>query len=293
MSERTCVTSNLIVNPKKFNFVVQKLRTYCLSKGMVETHPQNRLSILAACEDPGTIATVDYAGYKWPLPQTGQMWLEYDLLENPTVPGFFCVTTSYRNEPNPVKGRHDLVFPMFEFELRGNMDDLVEFCEGLLVHMGYDKSKFAYGDYEDMAKKYNVHELDHEHEERLCKENGSVFFLKNFPRHTQPFWNMKKSKDGSMAYKLDVLVNGMETLGTAERSTDVKQMRHDFETISDGLYMKTLYNKIDKKSVDKELDDYLGHKNIQTLVRSGGGIGMTRLIKGMEAEGLLPDDVLA
>lgn len=289
---RKCLTQNLVIAPKKFSYVVQKLREYCLGKGLVESHPQNRLSILAACEDPGTIATVDYAGYKWPLPQTGQMWLEYDLLKNPDVPGLFCVTTSYRNEPKPVPGRHDLVFPMFEFEIRGGFDKLVEFCEGLLTHMGYDPSKFKYGDYVDVAEKYKTYEVEHEHEQKLYEEEGSVFFLQHFPRHTQPFWNMKKTEDGSMAYKLDVIVNGMETVGSAERSCNVKQMKHDFETISNGMYAKTLYSKIDKESVESELEDYLSLENLHHLVRSGGGIGLTRLIKGMETEGLLPDSVL-
>ncbi len=42
----------------------------------IENMTQSRLSILAACEDPTTISTYNYAGEVWPLPQTGQMWLE-------------------------------------------------------------------------------------------------------------------------------------------------------------------------------------------------------------------------
>ena len=60
-----------------------------MDRGFQEVHTQNRLSILAACEDPTTVATYEYAGEVWPLPQTGQMWLEYELLNNPKVPGFF------------------------------------------------------------------------------------------------------------------------------------------------------------------------------------------------------------
>lgn len=288
MASRKEFTENLIIDPKKYNDVVQKLRSYCLEQGLLESHPQNRMSILAACEDPCTIATVEYGGYKWPLPQTGQMWLEHDILHaDDDVKGFFCVTTSYRNEPNPVKGRHDLVFPMFEFELRGGFDRLIEFCEGLLSHMGYDRSKFNYGDYMDVAKHYNTTEVEHEHEARLYKDFGSVYFLKNFPNFTSPFWNMKRHDDRFLSYKLDVIVNGMETIGSAERSCDVEQMRHDFETISNGMYAKTLYNKLDKEGVDTELNDYLSTPSITKTVRCGGGIGLTRLIKGMEKEGLL------
>ena len=63
------------VDCQDFHNAVQKMREYFISKGFVEVHPQNKKSILAACEDPKTIATYNYEGQIWPLPQTGQMWL--------------------------------------------------------------------------------------------------------------------------------------------------------------------------------------------------------------------------
>jgi len=93
------------------------------------------------------------------------MWLEYELLSNPHYNGVYCVTTSYRNEPNPVIGRHNVIFPMFEFEMKGNLDDLINMEKELLEHLGYGKKEdFPEGDYIDVAKKYNVKELEHEHE---------------------------------------------------------------------------------------------------------------------------------
>src|SRR5258708_3979820 len=110
-----------------FSDIVNKLRGFCLKKGFCEVSTQDRLSILAACEDPDTVATYTYAGEVWPLPQTGQMWLEYELLTKPELSGVFCVSTSYRNEQHPVPGRHKLLFPMFEFELKGGIEELVAF----------------------------------------------------------------------------------------------------------------------------------------------------------------------
>ena len=78
-----------LINPCEFHAVVRKLREFFESKGFLEVHTQNRLSILAACEDPNTISTYAYAGQVWPLPQTGQMWLEYELLRDPFASGFF------------------------------------------------------------------------------------------------------------------------------------------------------------------------------------------------------------
>ena len=110
-----CYNSGLIIDSVKFNKVISKLREFFLAKNFIEVHTQNRLSILAACEDPFNVQTFQYTGKVWPLVQTGQMWLEYEILSKPDVAGYFCVTTSYRMEPNPVPGRHDVIFPMFEF----------------------------------------------------------------------------------------------------------------------------------------------------------------------------------
>src|SRR4029077_13423360 len=93
-----------------YDEVLTKLRLFFKGRGFVEVNTQDRLSILAACEDPSTVATFNYAGELWPLPQTGQMWLEYELLTHPKLPGVFCVSTILRNEQHPVPGRHKIIF---------------------------------------------------------------------------------------------------------------------------------------------------------------------------------------
>ena len=177
------MTSNLIINSHKFSFVVNKLRNFFLSKKYIEVHTQNRLSILAACEDPSTISIYNYATSHWPLPQTGQMWLEFELLKDPKPNGYFCVSTSYRNEQNPIPGRHDLIFPMFEFELKGDFCEMQKMENELLEHLGYGKRySFPEGLYEDIANKMNVQEITSKEEMILYKEGKMpVFFLKNFP----------------------------------------------------------------------------------------------------------------
>ena len=114
-------------NTKIYHELVQKMRAFFLNKGFLEVPTQSRLSILAACENPHSITTFEYQGEIWPLPQTGQMWLEYELLKNPEWPGVFCISTSYRQEKNPIPGRHELIFPMFEFESKGGMKELLKF----------------------------------------------------------------------------------------------------------------------------------------------------------------------
>ena len=125
-----------MIKTKDYNSLVQKLREFFLHRGFLEVPVQSRLSILAACEDPYTVKKFNWKGEDWPLPQTGQMWLEHELLSNPDEKGFFCISTSYRNEPNPIPGRHETIFPMFEFECKGTMSDLIQMEFDLLEHLG-------------------------------------------------------------------------------------------------------------------------------------------------------------
>ena len=286
-----CTTKPAIgmINPKEFDDAVCKMREFFKSKGFIEVHTQCRLSILAACEDPATISTYNYAGQVWPLPQTGQMWLEYELLSNPDAAGFFCVSTSYRNEPNPVPGRHDKIFPMFEFEMKGGLEKLIELEKELLVHLGFkngngEVGNYPRGKYSDVAQEYQVTELEHEHEERLEKDHGPVYFLTHFPNYTSPFWNMAQNPDGKHAEKVDVIVHGVETIGSAERSCDPEEMRRQFYSISNGDYANILFSNFTKERVEGELDDFMKFNFFQ---RSGGGIGVTRMIRAMKLSGII------
>jgi aspartyl/asparaginyl-tRNA synthetase len=270
------------VDTVKYNTVVKKLRQFFWDKGFLEVHTQSRLSILAACEDPTTISNFTYGGMSWPLQQTGQMWLEYEILRKPDVPGYFCMTTSYRNEPNPVPGRHNLIFPLFEVEMKGSLTDLLTLWDELLEYLGYNKATHI--NYDDIAEKYGVDILEHEHETRMHQDFGAAVFLKDFPLRTSPYWNMGLYPNGLHSKKVDVILSGQETIGSAERSCNVDEMRKQFHTISDGAYANILYSQFTKERVEKELDDYLSYNMIQ---RVGGGIGITRLIRSLELEGLL------
>ena len=268
-----------LINPEKYTTAVTLLRDFFLARNFQEVHTQNRLSILAACEDPTTVATYNYNGEVWPLPQTGQMWLEYELLNNPEVPGFFCISTSYREEKEIKEGRHDIIFPMFEFEMPGTLVDLEQMERELCEHMGFgNRHSIVDKNYLEWCDYFNVTELDHDHEEEMCKRwQGRVCMIKNFPNSTSPFWNMKQNGDGTAA-KIDVIIAGQETIGSAERSSDPDEMIKMFHEISDGMYADLLYKLFGKDRVDKELDKFL---SLDFFPRVGGGIGITRLIHAM------------
>lgn len=275
-------------NCRDFQNAVNKMREFFQNKGFVEVHPQSKLSILAACEDPTTMATYNYENRVWPLPQTGQMWLEHYLLTNPDEKGFYCVSTSYRNEKNPIPGRHDKIFPMFEFEMHGGMEELKKLEDELLDHLGFNKhyenKDYPSTDYDDIAEKYNVELLENEHEEQLNEDDGPVHFINNFPERTSPFWNMQLHESKKHANKIDVILHGIETIGSAERSTNPEDMKNTFLTISEGEYAKMLYDNFGEERVNNELEEFL---KLDFFPRSGGGIGVTRMIRALKLSNLI------
>jgi aspartyl/asparaginyl-tRNA synthetase len=264
-------------NTKTYNELVQKMRQFFLEKNFIEVPTQSRLSILAACENPHSVKTFEYNGEIWPLPQTGQMWLEYELLKNPEWEGVFCISTSYREEKNPIPGRHEMIFPMFEFESKGGMKELLKLESELLEYLGFDS--LVEVNYEDVCEEYGgVPILENEHEQRMWEEKGSVISLQNFPRRTNPFWNMKHN-NGEIFNKVDVILYGQETIGSAERSSDVEKMKEMFYTIENGGYSAKLFELFGKERVEKELEEFL---SLNFFERFGGGIGLTRMARAYE-----------
>ena len=202
------------------------------------------------------------------------MWLEHELLSDPSAKGFFCVSTSYRQEPNPVEGRHETIFPMFEFEFPGDVKDLEMMEKDLLKYLGLPIPMVK--EYNTWCGYYGTDKLDNDHEEFMGVEFGSTM-ITNFPNHTSPFWNMKQNGNGTAA-KIDVILGGMETIGSAERSTDIDEMSEMFHTISDGGYAQLLFDLFGKERVEKELQEFL---KFDFVPRVGGGIGVTRMISAM------------
>lgn len=273
-----------MVNMFEYSQAVGKMREFFVGRGFIEVPIQSRLSILAACEDPSTVGKFEFTNVVWPLPQTGQMWLEYEILKNPGVPGVFCITTSYRDEKNPLPGRHDRIFPMFEFESHGHLADLRQLEKDLIAHLGFT-SKQADIDYEAAATFYKTSTIEAEHELKMVDDFAPISFLSHFPVRTHPFWNMRQLHEGIYA-KLDVIMHGQETIGGAERSSNVDDMRHNFYTISDGQYAKLLFRLFTQERVEAELNNYL---KLAMIPRFGAAVGITRMIRAMKLEGLLED----
>jgi aspartyl/asparaginyl-tRNA synthetase len=112
----------------------------------------------------------------------------------------------------------------------------------------------------------------------MWNEIGNVISLQHFPKRTNPFWNMKKNENKTFN-KVDVILYGQETIGSAERSCNVEEMREMFYTIENGGYSAKLFELFGKERVEKELEEFL---SLEFFKRYGFGIGLTRLTRAYE-----------
>ena len=268
---------------EEYDNVLSRLRMFFRSgKEYIEVDGQKDLSILSACENPDSLVKFNFAGSEYSQPQTNQMRLEHYLLNNPHWNGCYSITTSYRDEKEEdmIEGRHLRAFTMFEVESHGNYDTLLEILTSLLEFLGFDKPKHL--DYQKMADLFKKPTIEAEHEMAINKVD-KVAFLKDFNKASNPFFNMKQN--GIIYKKCDVLLDPVgETIGCAERSCDVEQMRYNFLNQSDGQYALTLFKKFGKDRVMDELEEYLSNTFIP---RWGFGLGMMRLISAMKHQKLL------
>ena len=318
------------VTTLEFNYIIRKIRDYCYSYGMLEACVQHRKSYACMCEDPKNVMItkrkINGGGEESiPLPQTGQMQLERELqyfieqgypLKNESsegISGFFALNYSYRNEDhedpledNPKTGetaRYRRQFPMFEVELVDDFEGLIKFITGLLKSLGFPVHLAKRERWVDTARRLGVKDIDRKAELRIGKETP-IFFLTHFPLETvdefpttDPFWNMKRDpKDSRLSMKVDVIINGEETFGCAERSCDVKDMKERFSKQSGGKYSHRLFKiagdgdlEKGKKLVMAELEDYWSRP---FEVRSGFGMGWTRLTRAMRNLNLFPENLI-
>ena len=85
-----------------------------------------------------------------------------------------------------------------------------------------------------------------------------------------------KPGNGDLFNKIDVIMYGQETIGSAERSCDPDGMRKMFYSITEGGYAAKLFELFGKERVEAELDEFL---KFDFFPRFGAGIGLTRLAR--------------
>jgi len=168
---------------------------------------------------------------------------------------------------------------MFEFEFPGDIDDLKAMEYELCEYLGFPRpTEKTYAEWQKHFGLASDYEMTATEEGKMYNEFGATM-ITDFPEMTSPFWNMSRYPGETESKKIDVILGGMETIGSAERSTDVDMMRDTFHSITDGAYSNLLYKLFGKERVEAELEEFL---KFDFFSRVGGGIGMTRMIAALE-----------
>src|SRR5690625_7066612 len=94
----------------------------------------------------------------------------------------------------------------------------------------------------------------------------------------------KKKRKDRLAQKCVLLHHGGDTIVSAERSCDAEEQRNSFYTIEEGKYAEKLFDLFGKERVVDELEDFLSH---EFFPRSGGGLGIPRMIRAFELSKLI------
>ena len=259
-----------------YHKTVSRLREFFTSRGFIEVHPQSRQSFLAIADDISTISTYKSGEETFLLPQSAHMWLEFELLKNPDLPGVFCCSTSYRHHKNPVPGRHENIFPIFDFETAGNIETMFELQKDLLKHFGFDLAALKSASYNDITMDFGVRKIDAATESRIGHEYSSIVRIADKPDALNPSWSSKRS--GEQVKTSDVILYGTETIGASERGTNPEHMRERFYTIDDGKFAQTLFDTFGQARVERELGEFL---SLDLFPRSTGSIGLTRMINAL------------
>ena len=180
-----------------YSFVVNKLRTFFISRNFIECHPRGDFRVLS-----------------------NEVYLDGKLITQPTEVGFFCITSSSTSSSSTSYSND---CPLFEFTMKGSYEQLLTLNVDLLRYLGYVSSNatglssyFPLSWYDNDFPSYvsgTVEEKD---------VHCNAFFITDTP---SAFWNTKKC--------FNVILNGQDVIRNAERSCDIEEMRPRFYTLLD------------------------------------------------------------
>lgn len=239
------------VSNKQYHYAVNCIRFFLIENGLIE------------CCLQSTFPTLSSGAH--------QLYLESELLQNPDVTGYFCVTNVNIENPHAI--------PTAEFVIKGDVQVLESFIHNLLIYLCYHTiSKYTIKDFSYITTKLNmdVNYLSNTIKQKIYNKFGAVFLLKNYPLNTTSHWTTKTNVNNTYN-KIVTILSGDEVISSYEISSDINDMRTQFHTC----------NEFEEDN--DELDQYL----LQSFItRSYGKISILSLIDSMVKERLIPDSFM-
>lgn len=261
-----------------YNELAHELRCFFQEKYHYLEIPSQTKFTLLSCKDPASATLFQQGQHTYPLPQSAQIQLEKALMANPQLPGVFSLSTSYRHDAHALPGRHDKVFPLFEFVTHGHFHDLRKIYKELLTFLGLPTPEYV--SYADCCRRYGKTYLTPANDIDIQRELGNSVSLEYLTRAANPFWTSQAENEATFR-EMRLILHGLSTFSGAEHHCDSKGLKQAFLNYQQGQYAKTLFAQFGQKRVEEERDDYL---MMRLIPRVSGAIGLTRLARAVKQE---------
>jgi len=276
------IEQSLYVNPFFFHYVTNTARFFFLETGFIETFEQSNLSVINSCKNLDTSCLFDMYKFCHSLPQSNEIWLDYEITKYNNQAGFFCISTHYTNDS---LGITNSIIPYLEFSIKGGMFELEKMLRALLTSLGYkSKCKFNTLMYKNILSTYNVTDITPSVYNKIAETDNGVIFIKNYAFNGDTFWN--DFQENGIYNKITVLLNGKETITATQKSKSIEFMRDNFKNRSDFIKLCDIFGEY---RVLGELEGYL---ELPFSDRCTGKINLVNLINSMDEESLIPDNYM-
>ena len=272
--------------------VLEYTREYFKQEGYTEVSPP--MFISAAVEGGSTLFGLKYFDQNLYLTQSSQLYLEILIYSLENV---YCIAPSFRAEKSRTI-RHLTEYWHMEAEWPfANMNDLMQFEEGLMAHvckrvsencqkefaeLGADINKLAavktpfpritYAEAIERLKLKNPalkwgDDLGYEDEKVLAEDFGKPFFVYDYPTAIKAFYCKTYRDRPEVALSVDMMVPRIGEISTGGQREENKDM---------------LIKRIKDMGLDeKDYDWYLDLRRYGTVPHVGFGMGLERLLTWM------------
>jgi hypothetical protein len=276
------IEQSLYVNPFFFHYVTNATRFFFLENGFIETYEQSNLSVINSCKHLNSCCLFDMYKFCHSLPQSNEIWLDYEITKYNNQTGFFCISTHYTNDSLGIKNS---IIPCLEFSIKGGMFELEKMLRSLLTSLGYkNKCKFNTIMYKNILSTYNVTNITPSVYNKIAETDNGVIFIKNYTFNEDTFWN--DFQENEIYNKITILLDGKETITATQKSKSSEFMRNNFKNRSDFNKLCEIFGEY---RVLGELEGYL---ELPFSDRCTGKINLINLIGSMHKESLIPDNYL-
>ena len=272
------------IEPRDYSYVIQSLREFFLKKGYCEMYSGNCPSFMTISGNVQNTTSFLLQGSIFPLPQTYQLILETEIMKDDTLPGIFCIFSSYRDEETLIEGRHERIFPTLEFSTRGTLEDLIRIYRELLAHLSFENpDQIPQHSYDVMCIKLKDKVIGPSQEARIA-EIHPEYIVTHYSEDTFPMWDICRDKVSSTVKNAILLLDGQKVISGAEKSCSSKDMQQAFIYHRKGKYITDLHRLYGSQRVNDELEMYLQNPFVPRISAS---IGISRLIRSMSFRELI------